>query len=221
MRRSRCGVVFDVDGTLVDSNRAHAEAWAEALQHFGFDVPASRVQPLIGMGGDKLLPRLIGVEIDSPEGKEYGEFRSGLFLKKYLPRLRVFPGARELAERLDGDGIVMVVASSAGEEELGKLLDLVGIADLLTDTTSADDAERSKPDPDVVVAAAKRSGCSTGTLVMVGDTPYDVEAASRAGVSILAVRSGGWGDSDLAGAVAVYDDVGSILADYDGLFRSK
>lgn len=209
------GVIFDIDGTLVDSNRAHAESWAETLAAFGHRVTADQVQPLIGMGGDKLLPALIRVDSESDEGKKYSEHRTRLFFEKYLPRVRAFPGARALAERLRADGYVLVTASSASEEELEQLLEVAGIQDLLTDTTSSDDAERSKPDPDIVQAAVRRSGLATADLIMLGDTPYDVEAALRAGVRIVAVRSGGWDDQALAGASAVYDDVGALLEKYD------
>lgn len=208
------GVIFDIDGTLVDSNRAHAESWAETLASFGYSVSADEVQPLIGMGGDKLLPKLIGVDIESDEGKKYSEHRTELFFRKYLPRVRAFHGARALAERLAADGFRLVTASSASDEELEKLLDVAGIGDLLTDTTSSDDAERSKPDPDIVHAAARRSGLPAADLVMIGDTPYDVEASLRAGVRIVAVRSGGWNDESLAGATAIYDDVSQLLGKY-------
>lgn len=215
------GVIFDIDGTLVDSNRAHAESWAETLATFGHSVTAADVQPLIGMGGDKLLPKLIGVSIESEEGKRYSEHRSALFFEKYLPALRAFPAARELAARLRSDGFVLVTASSASEEELDKLLDVAAIKDQLKDTTSSDDAERSKPDPDIVLAAVAKSGLMASELIMLGDTPYDVEAASRAGVRIVAVRSGGWDDGALAGAAAIYDDVAALLSEYDSSVFSR
>lgn len=215
------GVIFDIDGTLVDSNRAHAESWAETLATFGYHVSADQVQPLIGMGGDKLLPELTGVDIESAEGKKYSKHRTELFFRKYLPRLRAFPGARALAERFAAEGVRMVTASSASEEELEKLLEVAGVGDLLADTTSSDDAEHSKPDPDIVHAAVRRIGLSAGDLVMIGDTPYDVEASLRAGVRILAVRSGGWTDQSLAGATAIYDDVLHLLREYDESIFSR
>lgn len=215
------GVIFDIDGTLVDSNRAHAESWAETLRSFGHSVSADQVQPLIGMGGDKLLPKLIGVDIESDEGKRYSEHRTRLFFEEYFPSLRAFPGVRALAQRLHDDGHVLVVASSASEEELDKLLGLAGIKDLLADATSSDDAERSKPDPDIVHAAIRQSGLPADELVMIGDTPYDVEAARRAGVRIIAVRTGGWDDRALSGASAIYDDVGALLAEYENSIFSR
>lgn len=215
------GVIFDIDGTLVDSNRLHAESWSETLAGYGYRITAEEVQPLIGMGGDKLLPALIGVDSESADGKKYSEHRTELFFRKYLPRVRAFPGARALAERLRDDGFLLVTASSASEEELEKLLAVAGIEDLLMDTTSSDDAERSKPDPDIVHAAVRRSGLRAADLIMLGDTPYDVEASLRAGVRIVAVRSGGWDDRSLAGASAVYDDVGALLEKYEASVFSR
>ena len=215
------GVIFDIDGTLVDSNRLHAESWAETLRSFGYEITKDQVQPLIGMGGDKLLPALIGVDIESDDGKKYSEHRTQLFFRKYLPQVRAFPGTRALAERLRDDGFRLVTASSASEEELEKLLAVAGIEDLLMETTSSDDAERSKPDPDIVHAAVGRIGLSPAELVMIGDTPYDVEASLRAGVRIVAVRSGGWDDRSLAGASAVYEDVAGLLAGYEDSIFSR
>lgn len=215
------GVIFDIDGTLVDSNRLHAESWAETLRSFGYEITADQVQPLIGMGGDKLLPALIGVDIESDDGKKFSEHRTRLFFRNYLPQVRAFPGTRALAERLRDDGFRLVTASSASEEELEKLLGVAGIEDLLMETTSSDDAERSKPDPDIVHAAVARIGLSPSELVMIGDTPYDVEASLRAGVRIVAVRSGGWNDRSLTGASAVYEDVAEILAGYEDSIFSR
>jgi HAD superfamily hydrolase (TIGR01509 family) len=167
------------------------------------------------MGGDKLLPELIGVDIDSKLGKQLAKRRGELFEREYVPRLRAFPRARELAERLRADGYILIVASSAGEDQLEKLIEVSGVGDLLADTTSADDAERSKPDPDIVQAALARGRLEPVDAVMIGDTPYDVEASLRAGVAIIGVRSGGWSDNDLQGAAAVYDDVAELLREYD------
>jgi HAD superfamily hydrolase (TIGR01509 family) len=173
------------------------------------------VRPLIGMGGDKLLPELIGVDIESELGKQLGKRRGELFAREYVSRLRPFPRARELAEHLKSDGYILIVASSAGEDQLEKLIEVSGIGDLLADTTSADDAERSKPDPDIVQAALSRGALDAADAVMIGDTPYDVEASLRAGVVVIGVRSGGWDDSDLQGAAAIYDDVAELLREYD------
>jgi HAD superfamily hydrolase (TIGR01509 family) len=209
------GVILDVDGTLVDSNDAHARAWVEALAEHGIEVAFEEVRPLIGMGGDKLLPEVSGIREDTPEGEKIGERRGEIFKERYLPSLKAFPSARELLRRMRDEGLKLVVASSAKEDELNPLLKIAGASDLVEEKTSSDDAERSKPDPDIVKAALESSGLGPGEVVMLGDTPYDVESASRAGVRVVAVRSGGWGDGDLSGAIAIYDDTADLLAHYD------
>ena len=214
MRRVR-GVILDVDGTLVDSNDAHARAWVEALAEKKVHVSREEARRLIGMGGDKLLPRLAGIDGESPAGEAISARRSELFRTRYLPGLHAFPGARELVAHLRDRGLTLVVASSARREELGPLLRLVGVEALLDGTTSADDAARSKPDPDIVVSAVERAGLDADELVMLGDTPYDVEAATRAGVRTVAFRCGGWDDPSLRGATAIYDGPQDLLNRYE------
>jgi len=208
-------VILDVDGTLVDSNDAHAHAWVEALTEQGLNIPFERVRPLIGMGGDKVVPELTGEAQDSPRGEALSERRAAIFQERYIPRLRAFPGVRALLERMRSDGLALVVASSAKEDELATLLQIAGAADLVEETTSADDAEHSKPDPDIVAAALRATRCPPTAVLMLGDTPYDVEAAGKAGVGTVAFRCGGWPDDRLAGAVALGDDPGDLLARYD------
>jgi phosphoglycolate phosphatase-like HAD superfamily hydrolase len=205
------GVILDVDGTLVDSNDAHAQAWVEALKKGGFDVPFARVRPLIGMGGDKLLPEVTGLADDHPRAKAIAEDRGRIFKARYLPGLRAFPQTRELLLRMRGSGQKLAVASSAEPDELRPLLELAGATDLLEGVSSAEDAESSKPDPDVIHAALDRLGLSPSEVVMIGDTPYDVEAARRAGARAIAFRSGGWDDARLKDAVAIYDGPADLL----------
>jgi HAD superfamily hydrolase (TIGR01509 family) len=208
------GVIFDIDGTLVDSNDAHARAWVDAFAEAGYDVPFEVVRPLIGMGGDKLLPKTTGLKHDSKKGKALGARRSGIFRERYLPGLRALPGSRALVERVRADGLKPIVATSAKEEELKGLLKAAEVADLMEDKATASDAKRSKPDPDIVVAAIKEAEIEAVHLIMIGDTPYDVEAATRAGVRIIGFRSGGWKDADLAGAVEIYDGPAHLLEAY-------
>lgn len=210
------GVILDVDGTLLLSNDAHAEAWAAALVEAGIQVAVERVRPLIGMGGDKLLADVGGPPEDSPEGERIADDAKERFARDHLHALEPAPGARALLERLRADGLRLVVATSAGGDQLEGLLRQAGVHDLIDDATSSSDVERSKPDPDIVTAAIEKSGLPVEELVMIGDTPYDVAAASRAGVPIVAVRCGGWSDETLRGAVAVYDDPADLLAGYDG-----
>jgi HAD superfamily hydrolase (TIGR01509 family) len=208
-------VIFDVDGTLVDSNDAHAHAWVEALAEFGRSVEFSRVRPLIGKGGDKLLPEVTGIDPESEEGKKISDRRGRILLDRYVPRLKPTRGARSLLEHLRADRRTLYVATSAKRDELEPLLEIAGAADLIEESTSSDDAENSKPDPDIVSAALRESGADRADAIMIGDTPYDVEAARRAGIDIIAFRSGGWDDRGLDGAIAVYDDPQDLLDQYD------
>lgn len=207
-------VILDVDGTLVDSNNAHAHAWVAALAEQGYDVPFARVRRLIGMGGDKLLPQAASIEKDSAIGQKIDQRRQAIFKERYLPQLHAFPRVRALVERMQADGMQIGIASSAKAEELGALLDVAGVADLTDHETSSSDAEESKPDPAIVQAALDKLACPLNQVVMIGDTPYDIEAAQRAGIAIIGGRCGGWNDAGLAGAVAVYDDPADLLAHY-------
>ncbi len=209
------GVILDVDGTLVASNEAHARSWVEALAEQGIDVPLEKILKLIGMGSDKLLPRVSDLQADSPQGKKVTERRAQIFQTRYLPSLRPTPGARDLLRHLKAQGLRLSVASSAKKDELSKLLHICGADSVIEDATSSDDADRSKPDPDIVHAALGQIGLPPGEVLMLGDTPYDVESAGRAGLGTIAVRCGGWDDTGLSGAVAVYDDPAHLLAHYD------
>ena len=208
------GVLLDVDGTLIDSNDAHARSWSEALREFGRDVPADVVRPLIGMGGDKLLPRLLGVDAESDVGKAFSERRAEIFREQYVPHLRQTSGAADLIRRFRDEGLRLIIATSAREEELNAMLEQVGLEDLIEQKTSADDAESSKPDPDIVQVALRKSRLTPETAFLLGDTPYDIEAARRAKVGTVALRSGGWSSEALAGAVAIYDDPADLLRQF-------
>lgn len=209
------GVLIDVDGTLIASNRAHAEAFADVFRDAGFDIDADRVEPLIGMGGDKLIPELTGLDAEEGEGKRLADAKKRRFREHYLPRLQPTPGARRLIERLRDAGLTLIVATSAGGDEVKALLEQAGVADLLPETTTSSDADNSKPDPDILQAALEKGELAAGEALMLGDTPYDVEAALRAGVPCIALRSGGWGDVDLRGALAIYDDPADLVAHLD------
>jgi HAD superfamily hydrolase (TIGR01509 family) len=209
------GVIFDIDGTLVDSNDAHAQSWVDAFAKAGYEVPFDVVRPLIGMGADKLLPKTIEVRHDSEEGKRLLARRSEIFQEKYLPRLKPLPGSRALVLRVRAEGLKAIVATSAKDAELKGLLQAATVDDLMEERATASDAKRSKPDPDIVLAAVGESGIDKENLVMIGDTPYDVAAAARAGVKCVAFRSGGWADDSLKGALAIYDGPADLLAHYD------
>jgi HAD superfamily hydrolase (TIGR01549 family) len=208
-------VIFDIDGTLVDSNDAHAMSWQETLEEDGVTVPFEAVRRCIGMGSDKLLPTLADIEAESARGKELSDRRAALFKKKYFPSLRPFPRTRELFERLTSRGLRVGVATSARGDELYSLLDLARVRDLVDESTTSDDVESSKPEPDLVHAALKKLGCRPAQAIMIGDTPYDIQAAAAAGVRAIAFRCGGWGDRDLRGASAIYDGPAAMLTGFD------
>jgi HAD superfamily hydrolase (TIGR01509 family) len=207
-------VIFDVDGTLVDSNDAHAAAWQDVLREFQIPRERGEIRRLIGMGGDKLLPALTGISSESELGQRIVARRGQRFRDAYLHQLRPFPDARALLARIAADGFRLGIASSAKEDELNALLEIAGVADLIHRQTSSDDVDASKPDPDAIHAALAKLRLPASCAVMVGDTPYDVEAAARAGVPAIAVRCGGWRDADLAGARAIYDGPSDLLANY-------
>ena len=203
--------LFDVDGTLIDSNAAHAETWTQALHEHGIATDLATVRSLIGMGGDKLLPRVADLDEDSPKGRAIAARKKALFRER-LAGLQPTRGARALVEYLLRQGVDLAIATSAGDDEMQRLLEQAGVADLIPSRASKDDAAESKPDPDIVHAAMQRSRARPETTVMIGDTPYDVEAAARAGVRAIALRCGGyWTDDDLRGAVAIFDDSAALL----------
>jgi HAD superfamily hydrolase (TIGR01509 family) len=205
------GVILDVDGTLVDSNDAHARAWVEAFAQYGVKIDFEKTRRLIGMGGDKLMPEVSGIEEESETGKKISKRRGEIFKEKYLPKVRAFPQTRGLLLRLKEEGLRLAVASSAKEDELTPLLEIAGASDLIEEKTSSDDAENSKPEPDIVKAALDGLGFRPEEVFMLGDTPYDIEAAGRAGVKVIALRSGGWDDEGLRGTAAIYDDPADLL----------
>lgn len=204
-------VLFDIDGTLIDSNNAHAATWMRALREHGRQVDIMQVRPLIGMGADKLLPAIAGIEEDSPEGKTIARRKKQLF-NQMLPGLRPTAGARSLLEYLTDQGIDLVIATSADDEDMEALLRQAGVDDLVRKRATSDDAAESKPDPDIVCAALAMAHSGPESTVMVGDTPYDIEAAARAGVAAVALRCGGhWSDRDLSGALYIFDDPRDLL----------
>lgn len=206
-------VILDVDGTLILSNDAHAQAFVDAGRELGHPgVEFGEVRRLIGMGGDKLIPRVFGFEKETEQGRRLSERKGEIFRERYLPELEPAAGARELLEKMCAEGLRLVVATSANRDDLQGLLERAGVAELIHESTSASDVEESKPDPDVVKAALEKSGEPIEAVVMLGDTPYDMEASLRAGVRPIGVRCGGWGDEDLRGAVAIYDDPADLLA---------
>lgn len=208
-------ILLDVDGTLVNSNDAHARAWLDVGREFGIDIRYETVRPMIGMGGDKVIPKLTGSEKDSPRGKAIGERHGELFRQRYLPSVRPFHGTHALLELLTGLGYRLVIATSAGKEDLEAILRHAELEDLVDDHTSSGEVDASKPDPDIVHAALRKAGAEARDALFLGDTPYDVEAARRAGVRCIALRCGGWWtDEDLRGAIGIHDDPAALREEW-------
>jgi phosphoglycolate phosphatase-like HAD superfamily hydrolase len=212
-RRARpCAAILDLDGTLVDSNDAHARAWVDAFREAGCsDVTFELVRPLIGMGPDGLLPRAIGVSPQSELGHRVLTRRSYLFSHYYLPGITPFDGVRALLVRMSRAGLRRVVATSGSEEQAMDVLAAAGVTDLIDDVVSGSDVTGTRPHGELVERAVARAGCRPESALLLGDTPYDVEAGHRAGVEVVALRCGGWGDASLQGAVDIYDDARDIL----------
>jgi HAD superfamily hydrolase (TIGR01509 family) len=209
------GILFDIDGTLVNSNDAHAFAWVDALAANGFTVPFAEVRRRIGKGSDKLLPEITGIDAESDRGKAIAAAKKKAFARM-LPALLPTRGARALVARLHREGLKLGIATSAHRDESETLLRIAGVDDLILAVGSGDDADASKPDPDIVHAALQRAGLRGEETILIGDTPYDVEAAARGGVAAIALRCGGfWPDSALSGARAIYDDPQDLLERLD------
>jgi HAD superfamily hydrolase (TIGR01509 family) len=203
--------LFDIDGTLIDSNYLHIDAWTRAFADVGAPVDAWRVHRAIGLDSGKLLDTLLGDRVD--ELGERTKHRHSAYYEELSPRLRRFDGARELIQALSGSGVRVVLATSAPPEEFEVLRACLDVDDLLYAATTADDVETAKPDPDIIGVALRRADVSAGDAVMIGDTRWDAEAAGRAGVRSLGVLSGGIGAGALldAGAAEVFDDVAAML----------
>lgn len=212
--------IFDVDGTLVDSVDAHAQSWTETLREFGYDVDFPYVRAQIGKGGDQLMAEFLSKRDLKGEGKKIEEARKKRFKKNYLPTVKGFPKVRELFQHILKDGKKIVLGSSAAGDELKSYKEKANIGDLIHDETSKDDAEKSKPYPDIFEAALKTlDGISKEEVVVIGDSPWDAIAAKKAGLRAIAVLCGGFAEKDLreAGFVAVYKDPADLLARYESL----
>lgn len=212
----KSAILFDIDGTLVDSNGAHVDAWCKAFAECGFHFDRAAIHHQIGKGGDNLVPSLIP---DAPkEVQEQVDHAHGeIFKREYLCNVRPFPHARDLLEAAARSGQKVVLASSASGDEVDHYVRLLDAKPLLTATTSKDDVAHSKPCADIFAQALEKSGCpAPGHAAVVGDTPYDLSAARKLGIPAIAVRSGGFPDAELEPCkpAAIYDDVGALLADY-------
>lgn len=211
-------VIFDVDGTLIDTVDLHAECWVEALEHYDACIPFSDMRVQIGKGGDQILHGLIPPAMVEDRGEEIHAFRTDLFKRGYLHRARAFPGVRALFQRIKDAGQKAVLASSGKADEVDRYTEIAGIADLIDGATSSDGAERSKPFPDIFSAAlAKLAPLGAEEAVVVGDTPYDAEAARKAGLRSVGVLCGGFPEEALrsAGCIAVFGGPADLLDRYE------
>lgn len=211
MMQARPLVLFDVDGTLVDSNYLHTLAWSRALRDSEQWAPMNAIHRLIGMGSDFLLPALIGRKDDGITRAWKTEY------ERLMPEVRPFPCAAELLRTLHESGVGVGLATSAPADHVAHLMTVLGIEASIDFAMNADDVEQAKPDPQLFLEAMHRGGGEAATTIVVGDSRWDVEAANAARLACVAVESGGFGAAELrdAGAVAVYRDVEHLRAELD------
>lgn len=199
--------LLDVDGTLIDSNYHHALAWYRAFRRHDIVLPMWRIHRVVGMGGDQLVPALVGRKVDAKKGDDIRAARDEIYQGELIKEVAPLEGAHELIAELKDRGLRIVLASSSPEDEVERYLGLLDARELADAWTTEDDAKATKPSPDLVLAALERA--QTERAVMVGDTPWDVQAASKAGIETVCVLTGGWSKQELreAGAVAVFESV--------------
>jgi HAD superfamily hydrolase (TIGR01509 family) len=205
--------LFDIDGTLVDTVDLHARAWQRAFARFGKKVGYDDIRSQIGKGGDQLLPVFLSEEELGQFGEDLEAYRADLYAREYLPWAQPFPEARELLAHLKRAGVAVGLATSSKRTELGYYLRMVGGASLVDAATTSDDADRSKPFPDVFEACLRKLEVDPGDAIAVGDSPYDAEGAARAGLATVGLLCGGFSERELraAGCVAVYADPSELL----------
>ena len=212
--------IFDVDGTLIDSNDFHAEAWQKAFEKFGKKISFEKIRTQIGKGADNLLPEFLNEKEIEEFGDKIAEVRGEIFKKEYMPRVKPFPKVRELFQKIKTGGGKIALASSAKDEEVEEYKKIADIEDLVEKSTSSDDAKDSKPEPDIFQAALKLLGNpDLENVLVVGDTPYDAEAAAKANLKIVGVLCGGFPEKDLRdkGCVEIYQSPADLLENYQKL----
>ncbi|HEY0796470.1 MAG TPA: HAD family phosphatase [Acidisarcina sp.] len=211
-------LLCDIDGTLVDSNWLHAAAWKDAFASEGIQVDLEEARRQIGKGGDELIPVFVPDEEQRKSIEErLKERRKKIFEEKYLAQVKALPMAREFLQRLKEKGIALALASSSDKDGLKAYKKIVGMENLIDEETTADDAERAKPHPDIFQVALKKAGVEAADALALGDTPYDAEAAGKAGVKTIGVTTGGWSERELldAGCIEVYPNVADLLKSFD------
>jgi HAD superfamily hydrolase (TIGR01509 family) len=210
-------LLCDIDGTLVQSNWLHAAAWRDAFAEMELPLDLEELRRQIGKGGNQLIPVFVPWWKQRHVEVPLKELRKFIFETEYLDQVKPIPRVREFLLHLHERGIRLALASSASKKDLTMYKKLANIEDLIEEESSADDADRSKPHPDIFQAALKRLGLEPADVLALGDTPYDAEAAGKAGVWTIGVMTGGWSREDLlaAGCVEVYQDVGELLDRFD------
>jgi HAD superfamily hydrolase (TIGR01549 family) len=210
--------IFDIDGTLVDSNELHVDCWDRAFRRFGKHFPREKLRGQIGKGSDQYFPEFLRPEEIERFGNQLDEYRSELFRREYLPKVRPFPKVRELLQRIHDDDKKSMLASSGKKTDTEYYVELLQVGDLIDGYVSGDDADSSKPAPDVFTASLKKLGdVSPGDAVTVGDTRFDIEAAAKTGLKTIALLCGGTPEPVLraTGAIGIYRDPADFLAHYD------
>lgn len=214
-------ILFDIDGTLLDSNDAHAESFVEAFKNFDKTVSFVELKWLIGMGADLILEKYLSKNEIKKFGKDLLDYRKRIFLEKYLPEVETISGVKELFKKLYADKFLIALASSASDEELEKYKNKLKVSKYLSEETTADDAENAKPAPDIFQAALQKlKNVEKSEALIIGDTPYDAEAAVKAKIRIIGVKTGGWSEEKLEskGCAEVYENITEIYKKYGELF---
>lgn len=208
--------LFDVDGTLIDSNGLHVEAWHEAFAGSGHSIERGAIAGLIGMGGDMLVPELLP-DADADTRQRIVDAHDDIFKRRFIDRAKPFPEARALVERAHAHGLTVILASSASEQEVEHYIELLDVRRFVATRTSSDEVERSKPAPDIFAAALSKAGVPADRAIAIGDAPFDAESARKSGIATIGLLSGGFTRERLeqAGAIAIYADASALLADFD------
>ena len=219
-------VIFDIDGTLVDTVDFHAQSWERTFTHFGYQIPYEQIRLQIGKGSDKLMPVFFSLEElnqsedgQSPTcGERMRDYRRELYKREYHSRIKAFPQVRELFMAIKADGKLLALASSATKDDVAAYTQILNIEDLIDAATTTTEVKSSKPDPDLFfVTLDKLGNVAPNNVIVVGDTPYDAEAAGKANLRTIGVLSGGFAEENLrkAGCIAIYQDIADLLAHYD------
>jgi HAD superfamily hydrolase (TIGR01549 family) len=215
--------IFDIDGTLVDSNQLHVQSWDRAFRHFGKTFPIEALHDQIGKGSDQYLPEFLTAEEIERFGKELDDYRSKIFREEFLPKVKPFPKVRELFERIKNDNKRILLASSGKQKDTDHYVDLLKIDKFIEGCVSGDEAERSKPQPDIFTACIEKFKLARTDTIVIGDTRWDIEAAAKVGLRTIALTCGGTDAGILraAGAIAVYKDPADLLGNYDKLISDR